>query len=550
MNQKQVIRERKQAEFWAEQLADKIVSRERFNYLDKPIPKITQWTVKSSSSLSGVLHVGRLSDIIRSEAVFRALKERGFPARFIYVTEDMDPIRSIPKGVPEEFKKYAGFAVSDVPDPFGCHKSYALHFKEEFLKVLNDFLFEEPEVLSMREEYRKGTFTESITALSKKQDELKQIIERVQGSNLPDDWTFWKPVCDSCGNLQTTKVTKIEGTKVYYKCEDYEFEKLLAKGCGHEGVQDLSSANGKMAWKSEWASQWKAWNVCSEGAGKDYNAPNSAWYVNAEICERLLDFPMPEPIFYEHILIGGEKMSASKGNVVYPKEWLEVARPEALKYLYVKRLSKGRSFLWSDVPMLERELDKAVEATFDSGKAADEKELKQLNSLYKYSLVKGREPLVIQFDYDLAVMFAQLFKDDAVALNALKEQGHLISRESKEVIAQATERLHHARTWVEQYAPEETRISFAEKLPENLKIDSGTKTALGQLITIIPDISNHEELQSKIFSLVKENALKPKEFFALMYQALIARQQGPKLGSLILALGKDKVIERLKGLAK
>ncbi|MBI5884893.1 lysine--tRNA ligase, partial [archaeon] len=532
-------------------LAEKIALREKFLYLDKKIPELKQWTVKSSSSLSGVLHIGRLSDIIRSEAVYRALKERGFPVKFIYVTEDMDPVRSVPKGVPESFSRYFGFAVSDAPDPFGCHESYALHFKEEFLKVLNDFLLEAPEVLSMREEYRKGVFTESILALSQKQAELRQIIERVQGSSLPVDWAYWKPVCDSCGNLQTTKVLKIEGTKVYYKCEDYEFEKResIAKGCGHEGSQDLSKANGKMAWKSEWASQWKAWNVCSEGAGKDYNAPNSAWYVNAEICERLLDFPMPEPIFYEHIFIGGEKMSASKGNVVYPSEWLSVARPEALKYLYVKRLSKARSFLWSEIPLLERELDNAVAITFNAKQAADEKELHQMNRLYEYSLVKERKPQIIGFDYDLTVLFAQLFKDNEIALKALGEQGYLAGNESKEALQQAGERLNHARKWVESYAPEEKRISFAVTLPESLQADASTKKALNELIKSIPSINSHEDLQSKIFSLVKENSLKPKEFFALMYQSLIARQQGPKLGSLILALGKERVIERLKQLA-
>jgi len=552
MNEEKVKRERKKIEFWAEQIAEKIIAREKFSYLEKPLPSIKKWTVKSSSSLSGVLHIGRLSDIIRSEAVFRALKERGFPAEFIYVTEDMDPIRSIPKGVPKEFEKYAGFAVSDVPDPFGCHKSYALHFKEEFLKVLSDFLFEEPTVYSMREEYKKGSFTESILALAKKQDELRAIIERVQGSELPAEWNFWKPICDKCGNLQSTQVTKMEGTKVYYKCVDYEFEKVLAKGCGFEGVQDLAKANGKMAWKSEWAGQWKFWQVCSEGAGKDYNAPNSAWFVNAEICEKLLDFPMPEPIFYEHIIIGGEKMSASKGNVVYPVEWLEVSRPEALKYLYMKKINKTRNFLWAEVPALERELDQAVEKTFEPGKTADEKELLQANNLYKYSLTKKRKPSVIPFDYDLAVMFAQLFKDNDIALKALVEQGHLTGKENKDVLSQAKERLDHARKWVEKYAPAEQRISFAESIPSGLKEKTGNdaKQAFNEIIALLPSLKTHEEIQTKIFEVIRKLALKPKAFFPLIYQALMARDQGPKLGSLILALGKEKVINRLKELTK
>ena len=68
----------------------------------------------------------------------------------------------------------------------------------------------------------------------------------------------------------------------------------------------------------------------------------SAWWVNAEICEKVLDFPMPVPIFYEYLIIDNQKMSASVGNVVYPRDWLEIARPELLRYFYNKRLMKTR----------------------------------------------------------------------------------------------------------------------------------------------------------------------------------------------------------------
>ena len=63
--------------FWAERIATEIKNRKKFHFVDKPIPKLKKWTVKSSSSLSGVLHIGRLSDLIRGEAVSRALEKEG-----------------------------------------------------------------------------------------------------------------------------------------------------------------------------------------------------------------------------------------------------------------------------------------------------------------------------------------------------------------------------------------------------------------------------------------------------------------------------------------
>ncbi len=533
------------AEFWAHSFADQISSRKKFHYLDKEIPESIlkkKWTVKSSSSLSGVLHIGRLSDIIRGEAVFRALKDKGFNAEFIYVTEDMDPIRSIPKGVPEKFKEYMGFAVSDAPDPFGCHSNYGDHFKEEFLGVMNDFLVEQPKVYSMRAEYKKGSFTDSIIELIGKQNELKEIINKFKDNKLADDWCLWKPVCDKCGNLQTTQITGFDGFNVNYKCVDYEFEKGIAKGCGFEGSSDLRKANGKIAWKAEWASQWKFWNVCSEGAGKDYNAPNSAFFVNAEIVEKLLDFPMPTPIFYEHIFIGGEKMSASKGNVVYPAQWLEVSRPEALKYLYMKKINKARSFLWSEVPRLESELDKCIKIAKNIEPASDEKDKKQQDSLFLFSHCGSRKLNVAEFEFDLAVSLLQLYASDDAFLEALSKLNFSITDKLS-----ALERIKLARKFIELHVPAEQKISFLESISPDLKskISSQGIEIFHSFIGKINSLSQPDDIQNEIFSLIKANNFPPAQIFKDFYLTLIGKECGPRLGLLILALGKDKVVERL-----
>ncbi|PIN99099.1 MAG: lysine--tRNA ligase [Candidatus Diapherotrites archaeon CG10_big_fil_rev_8_21_14_0_10_31_34] len=526
--------------FWADEIADKIINRKKFDFTEKTIPKEKQWTVKSSSSLSGVLHIGRLSDIIRGEAEARALKEKGFPAEFIYVTEDMDPLRKIPKGVPKEFEQYIGFPVSDVPDPHGCHSSYAEHFTEEFLKVFKDFLFLEPEVYSMRKEYKKGNFTKEIIELVKKTDEVKKIIEKVQGSEVGKNWSVWKPICEKCGNLQTTVITKIEGEKIHYKCQDYAFEKFTAKGCGHEGISDLNKANGKLVWKSEWAAQWKRWKVCSEGAGKEYESRNSAFWVNAEISEKVLNFPHPEPIFYEHIIIGGAKMSASVGNIVYPFQWLEVAKPETLKYLYMKRLMKTRSFDWIDVPLLELELDRVL--TAEKNNEGDE--IEQLkNSKYKNSVkVKGREIIPLKADYSL-IAFLNQFCSEKQVIEKLKEMDKIEKGDKKE-LESLKERINLSKAWLEKYAPEENKIVFSEELKK--KPEGKIKEVFSESIKVIEKESNPEEIQQKIYSIGKEKGVQPKELFKEFYLFLIEKEKGPRLGQLIIAIGKDKVLKKLE----
>lgn len=100
--------------FWADQLAEKIINRKKFHYIDNKIPKFDVFTVKTSASLSGVLHIGRLSDTIRGETVYRALKDAKVKAKLIWVAEDMDPLRKVPKNVPKEFEKYIGMRSKSV----------------------------------------------------------------------------------------------------------------------------------------------------------------------------------------------------------------------------------------------------------------------------------------------------------------------------------------------------------------------------------------------------------------------------------------------------
>ena len=530
--------------FWADQIAARIMERKKFHFNLSKVPKLKKWSVKSSSSLSGVLHIGRLSDLVRGEAVFHALKDAGFPAEFIYVTEDMDPLRKVPKGVPEKFAEYIGFPVSDVPDPWGCHKSYDKHFLGEFLESALPFLSEKPKVFSMREEYKKGHFNKSSLQLMKQKKLVLEIINKFKKEPVSEDWIPWQPICEKCGNLQTARAVSFDGKQVEYECLDYSFEKATAKGCGHKGFSELKKANGKMPWKSEWAMQWKHWNVCAEGAGKEYESKNSAFWINAEICEKALDFPMPEPIFYEHLMIGGVKMSASLGNVVFPKDWLLVSRPETLRMLYLKRLMKTRSFSWDSVPLLELELDRLAESVAEN--KGDEKDKAQNKRLLQMIAAKNRKITGTKVDFSSAMVVAQLFSDNKKAFSKLEEMGIIAGKASKEEKSLVLERIALAREYSKRHLPKEKITRFVELSEiDNAQIPEQAKILLPAISDKIQNAKNAEELQSLIFATAKENNLQPKELFKALYRAVLNTDSGPKFGSLAFAFGKDKVAKRL-----
>jgi lysyl-tRNA synthetase class 1 len=364
--------------------------------------------------------------------------------------------------------------------------------------------------------------------------EVRRIIESKQNSRLPPHWSLWKPICERCGKLQTTVLTRVEGLNIEYRCQDYAFEKHVAEGCGFEGKSDLRKANGKLVWKSEWAAQWKRWSVCSEGAGKEYEAKNSAFWVNAEICERVLDFPMPVPIFYEHLMVDGKKMSASLGNVVYPRDWLAVSRPETLKYLYMKRIMKARSFSWGDIPKLELEFDRAI--------------LSKDNKLVEYSVTGSGAPTPIPVDYSTIASLAPLFPSGEDLLAKLVETGAVPKKLSAKQKAGLLERIEKARVWVERYAPPESKLSFLLHLSgrEKEAMGEGARRLLPTLVSKVSGLNSADEIQRAIFDTAKGGGIEPKKLFRAIYLALTGKDFGPRAGLLILAMGKDKCLKRLQ----
>lgn len=510
--------------FWADQIADKILSRKRFKYTESPVPGLKEFTVKTSASLSGVLHIGRLSDTIRGETVHNALKDAGVRSSLIWVAEDMDPLRKVPKGMPKSYEKYIGMPVTDIPDPQGCHGSYAEHHVSEYFKVIDDFVGTKMKKYSMRREYRKGHFEPFIRKILERIDEVISIQNKYRSNPLPKGWSPWKPICDKCGKIITTHVTDFKDGIAYYECRDYEFEKTKAVGCGHKGENDPMKFNGKLAWKSEWAAQWARWQVVSEGAGKEYQVPMSAWWVNAEIVERVLDFPMPEPIFYEHVMIDGQKMSASLGNVVYPRDWLEVAPPELLRFLYNKKLMKTRSFSWKDLPKIYDDYDDHAALFFGKKKWGNEKEELHMKRLFSISQIS--RPRLPKLPFNQAVMMSQ------VPGSKSRDQ-----------------RVGYASKWVEKHSPE-SAILLNDTVPKNVlsSLSIGQRDALKAFGKGLAKAKTENGIKSLCSTASEEGGITPKEFFSAAYMALLGKERGPRLAPFVLAVGKGKIIKLLKGI--
>jgi lysyl-tRNA synthetase class 1 len=297
-------------------------------------------------------------------------------------------------------------------------------------------------------------------------------------------------------------------------------------------------------YKSELASQWFHWKVCSEGFGKEYIVPGSAFWINAEIIERVFKFPMPVPIFYEHLIIDGKKMSASLGNVVYPSDWLKVATPELLRLLFLKDPMRVRDFRWDDIPRMFSEYDNLERIYYEKKIMKNERDRITFSRLFEMIQVKPLSKIYqAKVPFNVLLEIVKILpekKQFDFVLEKLKEWEH-VKTLTPESIIEIKKRFEYVKNWYEK---------FGKKEEIKLEISDMEVNAIRNLIDEIKKEDDGEKLQTKIFDIARNNNLKPAKFFKLIYQIILKSNRGPRLGPYIIEIGKEEVIRKLKEVVK
>ena len=79
---------------------------------------------------SGLPHIGTFNEVARTNFVRQAYEElTGDPTRLIAFSDDMDGLRKVPDNVPNHQLLAANLdkPLTQIPDPFGEHESFAHH---------------------------------------------------------------------------------------------------------------------------------------------------------------------------------------------------------------------------------------------------------------------------------------------------------------------------------------------------------------------------------------------------------------------------------------
>ncbi|MDQ3636662.1 MAG: lysine--tRNA ligase, partial [Actinomycetota bacterium] len=298
---------------WAEKVAEQL----------GPGPHV----VVTGISPSGNIHVGNLREVLVAEAVANALKARGLEVRFVFHADTIDPLRKIAPGIPADYKSYIGHSLSRIPDPEGCHNSYAEHFLSPFEEILQRMGMD-VEVLRSHELYEDGFYTEVTREAIEHTEELRKILQEVSGREMPERWSPYLPRAGS-GQVVGARILEHlpRENKVVFADED-----------GWEEVADYGRGEGKLGWRVELAARWKALGTTFEPFGKDHTSRGGSTDTADRMAEEVFHYPVPGRYEYEWIQIKGKgAMSSSKGIVLLPQDMLEIMPSDALRRLVLGR---------------------------------------------------------------------------------------------------------------------------------------------------------------------------------------------------------------------
>ncbi len=522
--------------FWADATLERF-RKERIDALSAG-----KVVIRDEKTASGRVHVGSMRGAAIHGLLSEILKEEGVANTFLWEINDFDPMDGLPVYLDQEtFAPHMGKPLYTVPSPDGKAKNYAEYFAEEFISVIEDTGFR-PEYYRASELYLSGKMNEVIRIALENADEIRRIYKEVSGSERKEGWLPLSVICEQCGKVGTTRATSFDGEKVVYECGERFVE--WAQGCGHKGVVSPFDGRAKLPWKVEWPAKFKVMGVVLEGGGKDHSTKGGAREVADRIAREVFMYKPPFNVPYEFFLVGGKKMSSSKGQGSSAREIADLVPPKIFRLALIgKDIRQAFDFEpeGDTIPVLFDTYDRLAEAYF-SGVKDDKTRL--------FALIHGekeREALSPRFLPRFSqVVFLVQMPHLSLENEVMKLKGSSLTPEDREELE---ERARYARHWLENYAPEQFRFVLRrEGLPEEAKgFSDAQKDSLRKIRSYVEEHTrlDGQELHTFLHELRKSSGLEPEEFFGALYKSFLGKGHGPKVGWFLSVIDREFLLSRL-----
>jgi lysyl-tRNA synthetase class 1 len=566
---------------WVSRFADEVIAESERRAPGKPV------VVASGLSPSGPIHLGNLREVMTPHLVADEVRRRGHQVRHLISWDDYDRYRKVPAGiagVDESWAEHIGKPLTSVPAPKGSsHPNWAEHFKAAMVASLAE-MGVEFDGISQTEQYTSGVYREQVLhamrhrqdidaildqyrtkkAAPKKQQQKQQQkpvdeaeLEAAEGSGAAaeDDGSSgsagyfpYKPYCGNCEkDLTTVTAYDDDSTELTYACT----------ACGFSETVRLSEFNrGKLVWKVDWPMRWACEGVIFEPSGVDHSSPGSSFQVGGQIVG-IFGGEQPIGPMYAFVGISGmAKMSSSKGGVPTPADALQIMEPQLLRWLYARR-RPNQSFKIAFDQEIQRLYDEwdRLDAKVADGSALPADAAAHARAVRTAAGELPRTPRPLPYRTLASVADITAGHED----QALRILGELDPANPIASLDETRPRYDKAEAWINTHVPADQRtIVRQEPDAELLKsLDEPSRQSLRLLLDGLADHWSLDGLTHHVYGVPKVQAgfpadATPKElppeiktaqrtFFALLYHLLVGRDTGPRLPTLLLAVGQDRV---------
>ncbi len=511
--------------FWIDELTKQVLKYQ----------KKSSYQINDYKTPSGKIHIGSLRGVVLHNAIKQGLEKVGKKANFTYGFDDYDPMDGFPPELNSSFKKYMGFPLSEIPSPEKGYKSFAEYYAKDFLKVFNNMGIL-PKIIWTSELYKKGVFDKAIKIALENKDKILRIYSDISGSK-KEKWYPYQAICEKCGKIGTTITYDYKNDKVYYECKKDSVK--WAKGCGHKGVVSPYKGAGKLPWKIEWAAKWYALNYDIEGAGKDHMTKSGSHDVASAVAEKIYQIKPPFSFAYEWFLLGGRKMSTSKGVGHSAADIAKILPSEILKFLNIRpKYKKTIDFNpeGTSIPTLYDDFIRCFQY-YQKDKKSD------LGQAYYYSKININEK-----DPEYLMRFSKI----AIGLQmprinlqklAREEKGKKLTQQDKVYLERW---IKFAKIWLKHFAPKEFKFEIQEKMPKT-DLTKSQKIFLKKVLQTIENQNlSGDKLHQEIHKIKTDLKINPRDAFSVIYLIFLGKESGPQAGWFLANLNKNFVIKRIK----
>jgi lysyl-tRNA synthetase, class I len=286
----------------------------------------------------------------------------------------------------------------------------------------------------------------------------------------------------------------------------------------------------------------------------DHSSPGSSYSVGEHLVEEIFGGQMPLHFQYAFVgETGRARMSSSAGGAPTPLDALEIFEAPLLRWLYArKRPSESITLAFGDeVGRVYDEWDTLTRKVAD-GTAPPAQVAIYTRSASTAEGELPRTPYPMPFR-TLASIADITAGDERQELRILRD---LTPQAPIETLDLVRPRLDCAQAWVVEYVPPEERTRVRAE-PDTALLDSLTEEDR-QAVKLLTDEMGKdwtlEGLTTLLYGIPKlirglpisapptpELKTAQRTWFILLYRLLIGKDTGPRLPTLLLALGQDKV---------